>query len=328
MITYDRAGSVASVEPVFLLGFQRSGTTLLRLMLDAHPALAIPFESFVLIDFFNRCNNYDLARADERARLSGDLVAAKGISAWQPSVALSDIDLDACTSYAAAVNEIFTAYARRCGKRIWGDKTPSYTSELHVLNALFPRARFVHLIRDGRDVALSIVRQSWGPSDLLTALDKWAEVVGWVRRMGTMLPSSRYLEVRYEELVADPTRVLTEITSFLDLPFDPAMLERGGGPRGKLPEASMAFHRNLSRPVDSTLAYEWRTRLSATDQVLALKIAGPVLTELGYQVDAVSVSGMRVAARHTWHVASAASRWRIRRALRPIRQRLRAAREQ
>ena len=134
--------------------------------------------------------------------------------------------------------------------------------------------------------------------------------------------------MRYEDLVADPTRVLTEATAFLGLVFEPAMIERRGALREKLPESSMAFHRNLNRPVDSTLAYEWRHRLSDADQVLALQVAGPILRELGYDVDTAPVSAMRVAARHTWHIARAASRWRIRRALRPLRKKLRASQDE
>jgi hypothetical protein len=300
--------------PVFILGFQRSGTTLLRLLLDAHSQLAVPFESMSVVDFYHRRGSYgDLSTMDQRASLVTDLLAARGISAWRPAVTIDDVDLQRCTSYAAIVDQIFTAYARKCGKPRWGDKTPGYTRDVHILNELFPDAKFVHLVRDGRDAALSLVRQPWGPSDLLSALEQWNEVVGWSRKMCRMLPPERYLEVRYEDLVTQTEHVLRQITSFLSLPFEAGMLNGNGTAAEKLPERSVAFHTNLDRPVDQTLAFEWRRRLSPADQVIALKIAGKLLAELGYPVDQPDVSSLRVQGRNAWHRAAAASRWRIRR---------------
>lgn len=305
--------SSGSHYPVFLLGFPRSGTTLLRLFLDAHSQLAIPFESFVLIEFYKRQHEYaDLSDVSQRLRLVDDMLAAKGISAWDPRVARADLNLDRCTSYAAVIDEIFNAYARHCGKSRWGEKTPLYTTDFHILNELFPDARFVHLVRDGRDAALSLVRQRWGANDLLSALEQWRETVGWARKMGRMLPRNRYLEVRYEDLVMDTERVLREISSFVDLDFEPAMLERQGKLETKLPQRSMEFHANLQRPVDRALAFEWRRRLSAADQAIAVKIAGPLLADLGYPVDVPPVSKLRVQGRHAWRRVSSASQWRLR----------------
>jgi hypothetical protein len=312
----DRAAvmsSRSSIPPVFVLGFQRSGTTLLRLLLDAHSELAIPFESMSVIDFYHRRRDYaDLSTTEQRARLVADLLAARGFSAWRPAVTVADLDLDQCTSYPAVIDQVFTAYARKCGKQRWGDKTPGYTRDVHILNELFPDAKYVHLVRDGRDAALSLLRQPWGPSDFLSALEEWNEVVGWSRKMCRMLPRDRYLEIRYEDLVNDTEGVLRQITSFLSLPFEPDMLNGNGAATGKLPERSVAFHTNLDRPVDSSLAFDWRRRLSPADQAIALKIAGRLLGELGYPVEVPDVSSLRVQGRNAWHRAAAASRWRIR----------------
>lgn len=304
----------ASAAPVFLLGFQRSGTTLLRLLLDAHSELAIPFESFVLIDFYERRHEYgDLTTLEQRSRLVGALLSAKGINAWEPRVESADVNLERCGGLAATIDQIFSAYARKSGKSLWGDKTPSYTGHLDVLNELFPRAKFVHLLRDGRDCALSLVRQPWGPQDLLTALQQWNEIVGWSRKMGRMLPPGRYLEVRFEDLTSDPEQVLRRITQFLGLEFEPAMLRREAQLDAKLPARSMAFHGNLRRPVDDRLALEWRGKLSPADQVLSLKIAGGLLMALGYPVEHPEIGATRLQGRRFWHWLTSAARWRLRR---------------
>lgn len=300
--------------PVFLLGFPRSGTTLLRVFLDAHPDLAIPFESFVLIDFAKRAPRYgNLATGTDRRRLVEDLLGSKGIRSWNPRVEPEDFDLDRCGTYAAIVEQLFAAYARRCGKPRWGDKTPSYTRDFHVLYELFPQAKFLHLIRDGRDAAVSLVRQQWGPGDYLTALSQWNEVVTWSRKMGRMLPRGQYLEVRFEDLTADPEAVLRQIAAFLELPYDPRMLEGQASAGEKLPLRSKAFHGNLTRPLDRRLALQWQRGMSAADQALSLRIAGPLLADLGYPVDRVEVSAPMVHLRRAWLQASAAAKWRLRR---------------
>lgn len=316
------ARSMSASQPVFLLGFQRSGTTLLRLLLDAHSSLAIPFESFVLIDFWRRRSTYgDLCTLEQRARLVEDLIRAKGISSWNPRVSRIDIDLESCTSYAATIDALFTAYARHCGKTRWGDKTPSYTSDFHILNLLFPEARFVHLIRDGRDAALSLVRQPWGPSDFPSALRKWNEVVGWARKMGAMLPSARYLEIRYEDLIADPESVLRSVTSFVGLEYEPQMLQAHARVHETMPSRSMGVHRHLAHPVDPQLAEQWRDGLSRSEQALAVKLAGPLLEELGYPIPAGRTSRLLVTATEFRLWAESAIRWRIRRRLRSVKRR-------
>ena len=131
---------------LFLVGVPRSGTILLRLILDAHSEIAIPFESFVLIDFSKKvATNYDLAgKMEDRKRLVLELLNSKGIKKWNPKVSLNDIDLRQCSDYSAVIKEIFSAYARKCGKTVWGDKTPTYLEHLDVLNSLFPKAKFIH----------------------------------------------------------------------------------------------------------------------------------------------------------------------------------------
>lgn len=312
-----------SAAPVFLLGFQRSGTTLLRLLLDAHPGLAIPFESMVLVDFWHKLDSYGgLSRLDARERLVRDLLAAKGISRWQPAVNLADVDLDQCGTYASTVDQVFSAYARHYGKPRWGDKTPSYLSDMHVLNAWFGDAQFVHLVRDGRDTAMSIVRQPWGPGDFLSALRQWNEVVTWSRKIGRMLPAERYIEIRYEDLVTDQEGVLRKITDFLHLPFDHTMVNAHQRSEGRMPVGSLAFHANLNRPVSGELVHRWRETLSPSDQALALRIAGPLLGELGYPVEPPAVGSARVRGRELWRAVASAARWRARRSGKLLRHAL------
>jgi hypothetical protein len=268
----------------FLLGVQRSGTTLLRLLIDSHSQIAIPFESFVLIDFYNKIQKkqYNLAFMHDRKKLVTDLLSSKGINKWSPTIGVEDIDIDKCHTLSDAFNQIYSAYAEKSGKQIWGDKTPSYTLHLHILNELFPHAKFIHIIRDGRDVALSLVRQQWGPNSLIQGLMYWKEVVLWVRKMGRMLPKDRYMEIHFEDLVNDPKTILKQIMNFLEKPYEDTMLFKYMEKYSDLPIGSKKFHQNLKRAIDPGLAFGWKKKLSKIDQTISYEIAGSLFKELDY----------------------------------------------
>ncbi|MEW5733796.1 MAG: sulfotransferase [Thermodesulfobacteriota bacterium] len=270
--------------PIFVVGVDRSGTTLLSLMLDAHSRLAIPFESHFFVRFYNGMERFgDLMQEVNRRALVAAILAEPYLQKWEHRVSPEEVDLDRCGSLSGAIAEIYTAYARSFGKDVWGDKTPEYISHLWVLNELFPEGRFVHIIRDGRDVASSIVKQWWGAKDFASALRYWAQNVALARSMLRMLPHNRYVELRFEDLVADPGAQLARITDLLGLDFEPAMLsayqEKAAAKVGDL---ASDVHPHLHKSPMLDQALKWQRELSPPDQALAHKIAGPLLAELGY----------------------------------------------
>jgi hypothetical protein len=182
------------------------------------------------------------------------------------------------------LESVYLAYADHRGKRRWGDKTPQYVRIMPLLHELFPRARFVHIVRDGRDVALSYLSVPWGPRDIWTAARKWRRDVSAGREAGAALGPDRYLEITYERLVADPRGTLEEVGAFAELPFDEAMLQhhRDADRRLEAPADETRFHAASTRAVTSGLR-DWRSQMSA-DRVLAFEaVAGPLLSELGYE---------------------------------------------
>ena len=188
----------------FVVGCSRSGTTLLRAMLDAHPALAVPPESHFALA--------PSVRALRRALRRDPWFALWGIEA-------PDLHGLGC---ADAVRAVFAAYAAARGKPRYADKTPHYVSHLPELAARFPEAQFVHVVRDGRDVALSLLEVPWGPDTLEDAARHWRRRVLEGRDAG--LPPDRYRELRYEALVADPERELRALAPWLGLEYAAAML--------------------------------------------------------------------------------------------------------
>jgi LPS sulfotransferase NodH len=271
-------------SPFFLIGVARSGTTLLSLMLDSHSRIAIPYESHFIVPYYRDRQRWsDLHDPARRIELVTSILREPAVRHWDQQLQLDEIDLDRCTSLAGTVEAVFSAYARRCGKEIWGDKTPSYTAEIHILNKLFPNARFVHIIRDGRDVARSLVEQWWGPNDFMTALRYWSETVSCARKMLQMLPEDRFVEVKFEDLVADPVREVRKVTDLLGVAFEPDMVNRyTAKAREKVGEHANRHHVHLSERPSPKQAFKWREALTPADQAVAHEIAGPVLAELGY----------------------------------------------
>jgi sulfotransferase family protein len=267
--------------PLFVVGCGRSGSTLLRLMLDAHPDLAVPGESHFIPDLRRRFP--DPVRRDA---LTAALLRTTHFRHWK--VAESSVwdrvrSLEAPT-FANVIEAAFLANADEHDATRWGDKTPSYVGWIPLLHELWPDARFVHLIRDGRDVALSYLSLLWGPDTVWAAARKWRRDVGAGIRDGQPLGTSRYLEVRYEDLVADPKDVLVAICGFAALRFDEAMLDpdaRRDHPT-LAPDGGRTFHARAEEEVTAG-ARDWRTQM-APDAVRRFEaVAGPLLSDLGYE---------------------------------------------
>jgi hypothetical protein len=264
----------------FIVGCGRSGTTILRLMLNAHPDLAVPPESHFLRRVAEQPERTTPAGLLESA-LSSERFADWGID---PDEVRAQAVQHPPSSLAEATDLLFSSYAQAHGKARWGDKTPPYVMCMDGLAKILPDARFVHIIRDGRDVALSYSSVSFGPrDDPVAQAEFWSRRVEAGRRSGERLGSRRYLEVRYEHLVSDPETVLKQICRSIDLPFDASMLGYQTTVEEALPSSKKAFHTNADKPIARDLR-DWRTAMSSEDRAAFDAVAGDLLRRLGYEV--------------------------------------------
>jgi hypothetical protein len=274
---------MAQSSPILILGINRSGTTLLSMMLDAHSRIAIPHESHFFVSYYQGRASLNFSDEAGRREVVARILAEPFVRSWDRPVTAAEVDLSRCHDLASTIDEVYRVYARHFGKDIWGDKTPAYVTDIHVLNALFPDARFVHLIRDGRDVALSIIKQPWGPSDFLSAVRTWAETVRWARKMLRMLPDDRHIELRFEDLVSDPQTQLERLTHFFGVDFEPGMLtEYTRNAPEKVGDFLNKHHVHLGKGPQRSQAFKWQSALGPSDQAVAYELAGSVLEELGY----------------------------------------------
>ncbi|HSK15823.1 MAG TPA: sulfotransferase [Gaiellaceae bacterium] len=265
--------------PVLVLGVSRSGTTLLREMLDRHSELAIPTESYFIPQLWDRHGE-----RPEREAILADLARLARVREWGVTPENVQARLPSEPSFAEVIAAVYGSYAEARGKRRFGDKTPAYMQHLGLLDRAFPGAQYVHIVRDGRAAAASFAemrrrpRFSWArPRGLGDFACLWDLEVRGARRFGETAAQGRYLELRYEDLVAEPEPRLREVCSFLGLGFEPAMLEY----HRDVDPGTLQDHPRLAEPPTPGVR-DWRRQLAPRKLERFEAIAGTLLGELGY----------------------------------------------
>lgn len=249
-------------SPLFIVGAPRSGTTYLVEVLNQHDQVMITNEARVftfLSRSLHRLAAEDFVLGVERERF---------LSAYESHLA-----------------QIVEGFYRDLGVEdgvLWGDKFPHYADGgrdpecLDLINRTFPRCRFIHLIRDGRDVVASLAAKRW--VGLVQATDVWKRHVRHARNFGTSIGLDRYLEVRYEDLVADGEVVLKTIETFLDLPHSEAVRSFVSAQR----QERTPFSHPTSSTSELGATGMWRGRLTESQQARVLDLIRHTLEEFGY----------------------------------------------
>jgi hypothetical protein len=284
-----------------IVGAPRSGTTLLRFMLDAHPELAIPPETgFFSLDM----NRPDSPEVDRRTFFETIVGFPADAPAWQDFhlpkeqfwARLKEIDP---FTRSAGYRAFYQLYAARFGKKRWGDKAPLHCLFMDRIEALLPEAHFIHILRDGRDVCLSLRHMWFSPGwEVEIQARHWGDFVSAARRHGGA--ARHYLEVKYEELIAQPEAVLRRICAFAGLRYVRSMLdyytrtpERLRAPEARLrrdgsvivsKEQRLRQQAATMQPPDPGRVLAWKTAMDPDERRRYEAVAGPLLAELGYQV--------------------------------------------
>ncbi|TDD96786.1 sulfotransferase family protein [Actinomadura rubrisoli] len=268
---------------VLIVGAERSGTTVLRGMLDCHSELAVLYESHVVTELdaaFVRRDDGTL-NVDAFAKA---FIEHRWFKRWELSENEVVTGLRAADPifYADAIRSLFALYARLRGKRLYGDKSPSYIFRMTHIAERFPEARFVHLVRDGRDAARSLQQAPWGPDDFAGAVRYWRDWLEAGLRAGHRLGPQRYMESRYERLVAEPEETLSEICEFLGLNYESRMLGFHRRADEVLRHERPRYHEHLAEPLRGDIR-DWRRDLDDGDLRTFERLAGEVNRSLGYQ---------------------------------------------
>ena len=309
----EQAGSAIINHPMpIIVGVARSGTTLLRLMLDAHPELAVTHEAgFIPMasNLTNPLSRMFYRRLKNTAKDGSWLNSLREeffrtlteSSTWDDFHISREAFAEALLqlepfSISQGLRTFFRMYAMRFDKPRWGDKTPFYTEYLPVVHNLLPEAHFIHIIRDGRDAALSARGLPFSSNDI--------EVIArnWVRQIRLARSNARichYLEIRYEDLLHTSSDVLREICEFINLPYDRRMEDYYLHANERLDELGTAYKSNgavfatknsrlgihslTSRPPEPKRIGRWKTEMDKKELATFKRVAGDLLDELGYE---------------------------------------------
>jgi hypothetical protein len=309
-----------SDAPFFIVGANRSGTTLLRLMLNAHSRLGVPEE----MGYLNaRIGGVPLARWQAPGWTEAGWSAfvrtfvtdsCRHLDGLRPEVLEREIARGERTlrqPYATAL----AAWARHHGKARWGEKTPGNLFYADVLHAWFPEARFVEIVRDPRAGVASLVRAPFCVDDAATNALNWHKHLTAGRARLRRVPAWARMTVRYEDLVADPTRELVRICSFLGEGFEPAMLGFHAEARAHMkPEAAAGYNAAATRPVTRTSVERWRQELTRHDQQVVERVCRAEMEALGYRRESEPLGPRRAAALAAlsayWHLQNLRNRAR------------------
>lgn len=241
-------------QPVFLVGSERSGSTLLRLMLDHHPRLAFFFEFEYAVEFMPEFNGWpnleDYYRELESNRifLAGSLEIVRGLD------------------YPQLIDDFLRQKRDRDGKPLVGAVVHRHFDRLL---RIWPDARFIHLIRDGRDVGRSYIEMGWA-GNMYTAVDGWIMAEQLWSKLSQIVPEERKIDVHYEGLATETVPTLTRICEFIGVSYDSAMLD-------------YSTHSTYEPPSPKFVG-TWRRKLSPHEVQLAEMKCGSMLTERGYEL--------------------------------------------
>ena len=306
----NEPGGSREPAPFFVVGADRSGTTLLRLYLNAHSRLAIPSESWFLIDLFRvfpppvSLSHDDVARAVE-------IVTShpRYRDGWHvPPVSL--LETFAVDGAVTTTEFIDTLYRQEVGANgrpgagagadvRWGDKTPEYVMHVDALDRCFPRAQFVHIVRDGRDVFLSLANRrwsdrGWSPYEVGRY---WSRVVRAAADAEARFGPKRFLRVRYEDLVLSTRGTLEGVCAFLGVPFEPAILDAHDDAEAiqTARERELHVHDRLGRAPRAADVERWRREGAPWRRALVESCMGREL--LAYDYPDVAPVWRRIALR-------------------------------
>jgi len=257
-----------SEEPksLFILGCPRSGTTFLASLL-ANTIYRDPVESHFITKYYKKLHSYgDLKIKQNFSSLLNDILNERPIAQWDLNIDISDFYNSMKEfSYKEIVHRLHLLRTRRKGGLGWGDKTPHYILGVDILYELFPESKFLYIVRDGRDVALSLLEKPWGPKNLYSCAEYWKQCNVEYPIYETLMKKKQLLFLKYEDLLTKTEQVLQEICEFLEY-------EQSKDERQALLETCRKGNYN-----------KWKTKLTLEQKNMFESVAFETLTRLGYE---------------------------------------------
>lgn len=270
--------------PFFIVGSGRSGSTLLRMIVSAHSRIAIPPETWFIIPLVE---NLPLDETLTREQLDRAIHIVTSHYRW-PDMGMAAenfrdrVLLLVKPDLKEVIEVVYRYHLSNTGKERWGDKTPGYVHILPQLSFLYPAAKFLHLVRDGRDVTKSMQSAGWYGPWLHHCAKEWKDAIDQIVAHTNSPLSTRLLEVRYENLVVNTRETIERVCDFLGEEFQPGMLEWHEDAAARVPVREAHVHQKLTRNPTSGDVRRWEREMSPVETLIVESSLFRELTWMGY----------------------------------------------
>ncbi len=272
-----------SANPVFIVGCPRSGTTLLASLLEPSE-FGAPVETHFIPKYYSKLAGYgDLSEKNNFKKLITDILKERPIMQWGINVDLDEFFQDFDNyNFAEIINKLCLLYSSARGKTSWGDKTPDYVLHIDLLTYLFPGAKFIYIVRDGRDVAMSLLQKKWGPNNVYSCAKLWVLLNSQFEGLRGVRNNNQLFEVKYEDLLSSPKEITKALYDFLGIPFPENLLKP------------------LIEKINISNYNKWKSSMPENEIKIFESVAFKTLTNFGYEVspDTISISDTQ---RIFWH---------------------------
>lgn len=275
--------------PVFIIGTERSGTNLMRLILNSHPNIFVPHPPHIMKNFVKYSHLYgDTSNDDNFMRLIRDVVKMVELHPYPWEIKLDKEKILKEVWERNLINiyfAIYNQYLQYSGKKRWGCKSTFMIYFVSQILKYYPDAKYIYMVRDGRDVAVSARKSIFNHYHpyYIAHLWKREQQIGiyWLNK----LPKTSIHLVRYEELISSPTETIVALCSFLEEPFDSRMLDYASTEEAKKSGSLSESWQNTSKPLIGDNIKKYKQNLNSMEIALFEAIAAPELDYFSYQLE-------------------------------------------
>ncbi len=276
-----------SIPPIFMFGFERSGTTLLSMVVGAHPDIAVPFSvAGMWFKYYKELGDYKYLNTEQNIeKLTDDILSDERIKFWDIHISRDEV-LSKITApdYAGIVHAFHEIYAAKKEKYFWANLDIATLDSMDIVNEWFPTCKFIHLVRDGRDIALSHQTMPYGYANVLDTAENWKSRVSANVKMGKMISRNRYKILRFEDLIINPDETLEDLCRFIGVKYSEDMQNFYKMVDEKVPEEKIWLWPSLKNPFDHSKVNCWKKKMPRIKRVIFERSASHLLSRFGYEV--------------------------------------------
>ncbi len=274
------------VDPFFIVGSERSGTTMLRLMLNEHSRLFIPPESHFLEGLVRKFPRSKPVSDGELDQMISEVVSSRRWQDWgEDPEALKQYLKDKNVQTLPDLIDSVFRFCSGCDDSMrWGDKTPKYVYSINEIAETYPRARFIHIVRDGRDVCVSMLNTQWLGGSIRQISEHWCSATQAASDAELLLGEDRYLQISYEDLVCHSESALKKVCGFIGEEYQSNMLEFYKNTEGKVADRSKKYHTKTTKKPSPEDIGRWSRELPISKVLVYEAQAGPQLHKYGYHL--------------------------------------------